>query len=296
MTEAARNHWMIGGGRSLDLSGPLVMGILNVTPDSFHDGGAHHDESSALERALQLVSEGADVIDVGGESTRPGADKIDASEQIRRTAGVVAGLRDRSDVPISIDTTLSSVAEAALEAGADIINDVSAGIDDPAILDLAATSRCGVVLMHRLKRPSEDNWSDQYRDEPDYGPRGVVDSVRAALGERVEVARSAGIAEEAIVIDPGLGFGKSVDQNLELLHGMPRLVADGRPVLVGASRKSFVGALSGGEGPEDRLPGSLAAATIAVCGGASLIRAHDVLETARAIRFASSIRVRSGGG
>ena len=290
MTRSGSSHWEIGEGRSLDLTAPLIMGILNVTPDSFHDGGIHDEASSAIERAVQLVSEGADVIDVGGESTRPGADRIDASEQIRRTVGVIAGLRARSDVAISIDTTLASVAEAALEAGADIINDVSAGTDDPAMFDLAAAARCGLILMHRLKRPSEDTWSDQYHEEPDYGVSGVVDSVRAALSERVDAARSAGVSEAAIVVDPGLGFGKSVDQNLELLSGVPRLSADGRPVLVGASRKSFIGAVSGGEGPGDRLPGSLAAATIAVCGGASLIRTHDVLETARAVRLACLAR------
>jgi dihydropteroate synthase len=272
------------------------MGVLNVTPDSFHDGGRFDDAARAVRQGLDLVSEGADIIDIGGESTRPGAERVAPGEQIRRTAGVISGLRARSDVAISIDTTLAPVALAALEAGADIINDVSAGEDDPELFEVASQHRAGLILMHRSRLPKEDVWSDQYVHEPDFGPEGVVQAVRTHLSERVGAAKHAGVPEQAIVVDPGLGFGKSVEQNLALLGGLPHLVADGRPVLIGASRKSFVGAICGGAGPEDRLPGSLAVATLAARLGAGVVRAHDVRETAEVLAIVKAARKFFPGG
>ena len=272
------------------------MGVLNVTPDSFHDGGRHDDTGAAVDHALKLIAAGADIIDVGGESTRPGADRVDATEQIRRTREVIRLLRERTDAVLSIDTTLAVVAEAAIEAGADLINDVSAGLEDPSILGVAASRACGLVLMHRVRPPEQDDWSDRYAREPDFGPEGVVAAVTTHLLERVEAALVAGVSRASIALDPGLGFGKSVRQNLELLEALPELADLGLPVLVGASRKSFVGAVTGGGEPADRLPGSLAAAALAAHSGAAVIRTHDVSETAQAVAFAIASRDSCRGG
>ena len=272
------------------------MGVLNVTPDSFHDGGRYPTTDAAVDQALDLVAGGADLIDVGGESTRPGADRIDPAEQIRRTRDVVEGLRRRTDVAISIDTTRAEVAEAALDAGANVVNDVSAGLEDPVLLDLVADRGCGLVLMHRVCPPERDSWSDQYPAEPDFGPEGVLESVCSHLEERVAMAVAAGIDPAQVVVDPGLGFGKSVRQNLQLLEGLPRLLRDGRPVLIGASRKSFIGAVTGSGGPETRLPGSLAAAVLAAERGARIIRCHDVRETRQAILLLEAINDPASGG
>lgn len=288
--------WRLGARRSLDVSKTRVMGILNVTPDSFHDGGLWTDESAAVAHGLDMVSRGASLIDVGGESTRPGAASVDPEEQVRRTRGVIAGLRAATDAVISIDTTRAVVAEAALAAGADLINDVSAGQEDPAILEVAARHGCGLVLMHRVRPPREDSWSDRYEREPEFGPAGVVESVLDHLHDRIDAARSAGVDRRAIALDPGFGFGKSVDQNLELLAGLSRFVATGQPVLVGISRKSFVGAVTGGGGTEDRLPGSLAAASLAAQAGAAVVRAHDVRETVEAVGLAVATRLVHGAG
>ncbi|MDG2032087.1 MAG: dihydropteroate synthase [Phycisphaerales bacterium] len=296
MNPSEPGAWLLARGRTLQTSPTLVMGILNVTPDSFHDGGRHDDPESAAAHALRLVEEGADIIDVGGESTRPGAERVEVSEQIRRTQAVIRLLRAKSDVVLSIDTTRAAVAEAAIEAGADLINDVSAGAEDPRILEVAAARACGLVLMHRVRPPEQDAWSDSYPQEPDFGPDGVVVAVSRYLAERVDVAIAAGVPRESIAIDPGLGFGKSVRQNLQLLEALPELVGLGAPVLVGASRKSFVGAVAGGGGPEARLSGSLAAAALAAHSGAAVIRSHDVLETSEAVAFAVASRDSLRGG
>lgn len=272
------------------------MGILNVTPDSFHDGGLYATTEAAVDQAMILLDEGADIIDVGGESTRPGAERIDPEEQIRRTRDVIQGIRSRSDVVISIDTTRSEVARAGLDAGADVVNDVSAGTEDDELLELVAERGCGVVLMHRVCPPERDSWSDQYPSEPDFGPEGVVESVRAHLEERVRLAVSIGVSAEQILLDPGLGFGKSVRQNLRLLEDLPRVLQLGRPVLIGASRKSFIGAVTGSGGPESRLPGSLASAVLAVERGARVLRCHDVRETREAILFQQALVASLPGG
>lgn len=266
--------WTAGSDRVVSLDPFAIMGVVNVTPDSFSDGGQFTGPEEAAQFALQLVEEGASVIDIGGESTRPGAARVDAEEQVRRVVPVIARVRSRSGVAITVDTTSAAVAEAALEAGADAVNDVSAGCEDPAMFALVARRGAGLVLMHRLAPPGEDSYSDRYAEAPIYDD--VVREVASFLLMRAELAMAAGVARESIVLDPGLGFGKSVAQNYELLARTSELVALGMPVLVGASRKSFLGAVSGRADPEQRIIGSVVAAVAAYGGGARIIRAHDV--------------------
>ena len=262
------------------------MGILNTTPDSFHVGSRLLEPEAAVARALEMVDQGASIIDIGGESTRPGAERIKADEQIRRTQPVIEALRSASDVLISIDTTSRAVAAAALEVGADIINDVSGGEEDPGLLQLAAEARAGLVLMHRTLPPDLDVYSHHHRTEPDYGSQGVVLAVRDALEGILSRAMEAGVSHGRIALDPGFGFGKSVGQNFELLRSLADLSprnAPRIPLLVGLSRKSFIGAVLGDRPVDQRLAGSIAAGIIAAQGGASIIRTHDVLETVDAL-------------
>ena len=272
--DAAPRFWPLSADRVIPLEPFALMGVINATPDSFSDGGRYATPDEAVEAALALVEQGASVIDVGGESTRPGAGRVEPVEQIRRVVPVIARLRLRSNVAISIDTTSAEVAEAAFGAGADLVNDVSAGTEDPAMFPLVARQGAGIVLMHRLVAPGEDRYSDRYDVPPAYGD--VVRDVATFLLSRVEMATAAGIARESIAIDPGLGFGKSVAQNYELLARTSELAALGHPVLVGASRKSFLGAVSGRSDPEQRIIGSVVAAVAAFGGGARIVRAHDV--------------------
>ncbi|MCE9619857.1 MAG: dihydropteroate synthase [Planctomycetes bacterium] len=255
---------------------PLLAGILNCTPDSFFDGGRFAGADDAVEHGLRMVREGADLLDVGGESTRPGSVRVGAAEQIARIEPVIRALRRQCDVPISVDTTLSAVAQAALAAGANIINDVSGGMEDPAICKLAAERGAGLVLMHRLKPPDQDRYSDQYQSAPRYGD--VVQEVLKELLRLVDHAVGLGVKPGQIVLDPGFGFGKSVEQNFELLRRLDEIAAAPFPVLVSLSRKSFLGALCGGLPPAERLPATLAAAGAALRGGAAILRVHDVAE------------------
>lgn len=271
---AAPRFWTLGPDRIVPLEPFAIMGVVNATPDSFSDGGRYANAEEAAVHALQLVEEGAAIIDVGGESTRPGAARVDAEEQVRRVVPVIARLRSRSSVAITVDTTSAAVAEAALEAGADAVNDVSAGCEDPAMLRLLAAKGAGIVLMHRLAPPGEDSYSDRYAEPPIYDD--VVRDVASYLLMRAEIAMAAGIARDSIALDPGLGFGKSVAQNYELLARTSELSALGFPILVGASRKSFLGAVSGRSDPEQRIIASAVAAVAAYGGGARIIRAHDV--------------------
>ncbi|MBB47672.1 MAG: dihydropteroate synthase [Phycisphaerae bacterium] len=278
--------WPPQSPRSIELDPPVVMGILNTTPDSFHAGSRVLDPEAALAHALEMVDHGARIIDIGGESTRPGADRIEADEQIRRTQPVIKALRAVSDVLISIDTTSQVVAAAALEVGADIINDVSGGEEDPGLLHLAAESCAGLVLMHRTRPPDQDVYSHDHPAEPDFGSQGVVSAVRGSLESMLSRAMQAGVSHGQIVLDPGFGFGKSVVQNFELLRSLDSL--DPRnlpptPLLVGLSRKSFIGAVLGDRPVDERLAGSVAAGLMAAQGGASIIRTHDVLETVDAL-------------
>lgn len=256
-----------------------IMGVLNVTPDSFSDGGRFFDPEAALVHGLAMADQGADLLDVGGESTRPGSDPVSDEEEWRRIAPVIRGLASKVDVPLSVDTMKPVVASQAIKAGASIVNDVS-GLQDPAMVRLVAANQVGVVAMHMLGDPKTMQQHPRYSD--------VVGEVRAFLAERVKVLETAGVASDAIAIDPGLGFGKRLEHNLTLLRGLDRLVELGHPVVVGVSRKSFIEKLAGGE-PGERLSGSLAAATLAVSKGAHVIRAHDVRETVRAMRVADGI-------
>lgn len=270
-------HW-----RELNPDGRvLIMGILNVTPDSFSDGGRFLSPDAAVERALAMEKEGADIIDVGGESSRPGAEPVPVEEELRRVLPVLERLRGKLRIPISIDTTKAEVAEAALRAGASIVNDISALRFDPAMAPLVAKFGAGLVLMHMLGTPKTMQQAPHYED--------VVTEVRDFLAERAQYAQSQGIPREAIAVDPGIGFGKTVEHNLELLRRLPELVELGFPVLVGPSRKSFIGAILG-LGVEERLEGTLAACAVAVVRGADILRVHDVKEVRRAADLALHLR------
>jgi dihydropteroate synthase len=259
-----------------------LMGIVNVTPDSFSDGGLFLDAGSAIDHGRKLAAEGAEILDVGGESTRPGAAAIGAEEELERVAPVVETLAGASGpgVPVSIDTAKRAVAEAALEAGAKIVNDVTALRGDPELAPLCADRGCGLVLMHMLGDPRT------MQDDPRYDD--VVDDVRAFLAERIESAISAGIAEDRIWVDPGIGFGKTVEHNLELLRRLGELGELGRPIVIGTSRKSFIGKLTGA-GVEERLGGTVASNVLAYANGADVLRVHDVAPVREAIQTADAV-------
>ena len=256
-----------------------VMGVLNVTPDSFSDGGRYFDPDAALRHGLDLVDMGADLVDIGGESTRPGSDPVSAGEEWRRVGPVIRGLAEKVQVPLSIDTMKPDVAAKAIDAGASIVNDVS-GMRDPSMARLVAKSRAGVVTMHMAGNPKTMQEHPTYAD--------VVGEVRAFLTERIRVLEGAGVVSEAIALDPGVGFGKTLDHNLSLLRHLDEIVTLGHPVVIGVSRKSFIERLGGGE-PGERLSGSIAAATLAVTKGAHVVRAHDVRETVRAMRVVDHV-------
>jgi dihydropteroate synthase len=267
------------GRFALALDRPLVMGVLNVTPDSFSDGGAHPDPQSAIEWGLQLVSDGAAIVDVGGESTRPGAASVSAEEEVGRVVSVLRALAD-APVPLSIDTRHAEVARAALQAGASILNDVS-GFRDPEMIATLAGSDAGAVVMHMLGEPGTMQDAPRYED--------VVAEVADYLATQAAVLVDAGVAPDRIAIDPGIGFGKTLEHNLELLARLDQLAALGYPLVVGVSRKRFIGTLTGVDVPAARLAGSLGAALVAVARGAEVVRAHDVAETVRALAVWSAI-------
>jgi dihydropteroate synthase len=262
------------GGATLSFEQPQIMAVLNVTPDSFLGDGLAGDVSAAVERARTFVDEGADLIDVGGESTRPGAAPVSPDEECARVVPVVAALRDLG-VPVSIDTRRAEIMDAAVQAGATVINDVSALLGDPASPDAAARSGAAVILNHMRGTPRT------MQDDPRY--QDVLFDVYDGLALRVEAAVAAGVLRERVIIDPGIGFGKTAGHNLRLLRGLALFHGLGCPVLVGASRKSFIGALSLGEPADRRLPGSLAALLAAVHNGANIVRVHDVAETRQAL-------------
>lgn len=256
------------------------MGIVNVTPDSFSDGGLYLDPGRAAERGLALIEEGADILDVGGESTRPGADPVPADEELRRVLPVVRALRGATPALLSVDTSKAEIARAVLDAGADIINDVDAARLDTELLRRVAAAGAGLVLMHMKGTPRTMQVNPQYRD--------VRSEVTAFLGERLTVAQAYGVAPEAVILDPGIGFGKRLEDNLMLLRGLDDLAALGRPVLVGVSRKSFIGKILNAQ-PQDRLEGTIAAAVLALAGGAHILRVHDVRALKRAALVADAI-------
>jgi dihydropteroate synthase len=254
------------------------MGVVNVTPDSFSDGGAWLDPAAAIAHGHDLARQGADILDVGGESTRPGAEPVDVAEELRRVVPVLAGLA-QAGPRLSIDTSKALVAAAALQAGATLVNDVTALRGDPDMAALLAGQDCGVCLMHMLGEPRT------MQDDPRYGD--VVDDVKAFLSERLEFAVAQGIAEERVWLDPGIGFGKTIDHNLELLRRLHELAALGRPLVVGTSRKGFLGRITG-RGPLERVPATIAANVLALAAGARVFRVHDVAEARDALAVAAA--------
>jgi len=262
--------------------GPLIMGVVNVTPDSFSDGGRFHDHGAALSHALQLAADGADVLDIGGESTRPGAAPVSLDEEISRVIPLIAAIAQVADTPISIDTLKPEVAEEARHAGATVWNDVTALGHDSASLETAARLDCDIVLTHMQGEPRTMQSNPYYED--------VVAEVESYLLERAAVAVRAGVRPEHIWIDPGIGFGKTLDHNLALLRATSRLASHGFPLLMAASRKRFIAALEERDGavasePEHRLGASLAAHLYAVQHGARMVRVHDVAEMKQALRL-----------
>ncbi len=273
------------GDRSLDFGRRVqIMGILNTTPDSFYEGGRYFALSAAVERALEMVEEGADLIDIGGESSRPAmygkAVEVSVGEECDRVVPVVEEVRRHSRVPISVDTTKADVARQSLWAGADIVNDISALHGDEAMVEVLATSGAPLVLMHRRGTSATMQENTHYDD--------LLGEIEQFLRTRMAFAQAGGIAAERIAVDPGLGFGKSVEGNLQIVRHLERFVALGRPVLLGASRKSFIWkALEGA--PEDGLEGSLAVAVVGVLAGVHMLRVHDVRSTVRTVHLAEMI-------
>ena len=256
-----------------------LMGVVNVTPDSFSDGGLFLDPAAAIEHGLRLADEGAGILDVGGESTRPGAEPVAEHEELARVIPVVEALV-RAGRAVSIDTTKLEVARAALAAGASVVNDVSAFRFAPDMAGLVASEGVGCCLMHMLGEPRTMQADPRYED--------VVSEVKAFLEERLAFATGEGVSEERIWLDPGIGFGKTVGHNLELLRRLDEIVAIGRPVVVGTSRKSFLGTLTGGRAEDERLPGTIATNVLALERGASVFRVHDVAPVADALRVAAA--------
>ncbi len=271
-------HWQCGS-RALDLTAPVVMGVLNVTPDSFSDGGHFSDRKSAVEHARRMIAEGAAIIDIGGESTRPGASAADLGEELERVIPVIEAVRRESPIFISVDTSKPEVMRAAVAAGADIINDVRA-LAEPGALETAAASDAGLCLMHMLGEPRTMQAAPQYDN--------VVEEVSGFLAARMRACRDAGVDAARLAIDPGFGFGKTAAHNLALLKNLAALEVLGAPVVVGLSRKSMLAKITG-RTVESRIPGSVALAAIAVLNGARIVRAHDVAATLDAVRVAAAV-------
>jgi len=263
----------------------LVMGVLNMTPDSFSDGGKYYQPEAAIQRALAMEQEGAEVLDIGGESTRPGAEETSAAEELERILPVLEGLRGRLKIPVSVDTRRAAVAELAIRAGAEMINDVSGLKTDARLAEVVAKNDVGLILMHMRGEPRTMQLGPFARD--------VMSDVMSGLRESVAMARKAGLAKTQIILDPGIGFGKSYAQNYELIEKLPRLAALGYPLLVGTSRKGFLGATLARDGkpapPEERIWGTAATVTASILGGAHIVRVHDVAEMVQVARVADCV-------
>jgi dihydropteroate synthase len=275
-----RSHTLLLG------KGTLVMGVLNITPDSFSDGGAYLDSETAVARALQLERDGADILDVGGESTRPGSLPVTPEEELRRILPVIEMLRGRLRIPISVDTQKAEVAEAALAAGAEILNDISALRMDARLAEVAAHAHAPMILMHMRGAPRSMQRGPFARD--------VIRDVMTGLREAVSRAGKAGLAKSRILLDPGIGFGKTHEQNFEILARLPEFARLGCPLVVGTSRKSFLGKALARPGepslpPEERLLGTAATVTASILGGAHIVRVHDAAEMVRVVRVADAI-------
>ena len=269
------NDWLLSKKKQ-----SLIMGILNITPDSFSDGGDFFEKNIAIDRALEMVEQGADIIDIGGESTRPFSDSVSLKEEISRVIPVIEGICKESDVCISIDTTKSKVASEALEAGASVINDISAMEIDSLMIDVALKFNCPIVLMHMKGIPKN------MQDNPQY--QSLISDIKEYLLARIDFVVSKGIDRNKIIIDPGIGFGKTVENNFEIINNLDQFVKMNLPVLLGASRKSFIG-VSLNLPENDRLEGSIAANIIGLQKGAKIFRVHDVVETNRAMVIANKI-------
>lgn len=259
----------------------LIMGILNVTPDSFSDGGAYPDADAAIEHAIEMERDGADIIDIGGESTRPGSDPISAAEEIERVVPVIRELSKAVSIPISIDTYKADVAAAALDAGALIVNDISGGTFDSNMPSLLVERRCPAIIMHIKGAPKEMQLKPEYKD--------LMGEVFAYLRERTDALIAAGMDRQLLIIDPGFGFGKTAEHNLEILRRLRELKSLGYPILIGTSRKSTIGKILGGAPISERLEGTAATVAIAIANGADIVRVHDVKEMARVARMADAV-------
>ena len=279
-------HWQTSR-RKLDLERPLVIAILNVTPDSFSDGGKFADPDAALKQADKFIAVGADIIDIGGESTRPGSKKVPVNEEIARVVPIIEAITKRFDIPISIDTTKSEVAKAAVDTGAEIINDISGLRFDESIATVAAKHNTGLVLMH-----SRGEFETMHSQPP---VDDIMVDVAADFRRAVTIAEASGLQPENIALDIGIGFGKTFEQNLELLAKLDKLVIEFEkyPMLVGTSRKSFIGKILDGAPPNERLSGSIASVAIAVWNGAKIVRVHDVNETVETLKIVSEIKLHS---
>ena len=272
----------LGNGRRLETgSRTLVMGIINTTPDSFYPGSRKTALSEAAASAISMEKDGADILDIGGESSRPGAEYVSEEEERSRVIPLIRAIREHSTVPISVDTRKARIASDALDAGADIINDITALRDDPELAALAAERDVPVVLMHMAGNPVTMQKSPGYRD--------AVTEIRSMLEERIAFAVGSGIREDAIIIDPGIGFGKRLSDNLDIIRDLASFASLGCPLLLGISRKSFIGTLTG-RGVDDRLPGTLAAEIYAALNGADILRVHDVAATVDAVRVLDALR------
>lgn len=258
-----------------------VIGVLNVTPDSFYDKGRFFDREKAITHAVDMEHWGADIIDVGGESTRPGAEDVGVEEELHRVMPVIEAISDKISVPISVDTRKAKVAKAALECGASIVNDVSALRHDPEMAGTIAAARAAVILMHMKGTPRDMQVKPEYDD--------VVKEIMVSLKKSARTAKSSGVADKDIIIDPGIGFGKTLEHNLEILRRLDEFRALGYPICIGTSRKSFIGKLTGSDTPEARLAGTLASCAIAIMKGAKFLRVHDVEEVVNVARVTDSI-------
>jgi len=266
----------------------LVMGILNVTPDSFSDAGQFLDPGRATEHGLRMLAQGADLIDLGGESTRPGSQRVEVAQQLQRILPVLQALRRQTQAVISVDTTRCAVAKAALDHGATLVNDISAGRDDPDMLPLVASASVPIILMHMQGQPATMQQAPTYND--------VVAEVGLFLRQRLDAALAAGISQHTLLLDPGIGFGKTVEHNLQLLQGLPLLCSTGRPLVIGTSRKRFLSAVLGDDTPSARLMGTAATVAWSLANGAAIVRVHDVEPAAQVARMILALRGQKTGG
>jgi len=277
MTEDQFHEWLSNPHRPC-----LLMGVLNVTPDSFSDGGKFYDAAAAIDEARRMSDQGASIIDIGGESTRPGSQRIEAEEQLRRIMPVFEAIAGRVSAVLSVDTTRSEVARAAIECGARIVNDVSAGRDDPLIFPLVAQNRAAMILMHMQGQPATMQVDPRYED--------VTQDVKGFLSARLQVAQAAGIPAQDLLVDPGIGFGKTLWHNLQLLRELAHLEELGHPIVIGTSRKGFIGRLTDQKEPSDRLIGTAATVAWSVANGGSIVRVHDVAAMAQVVRIVRAIQ------